>query len=120
MFAAIAAAVDPNALAGGSGEFLDHGGRDRLLPHTLGHRMGAVGVGLGLIADRLKADDAFLERRIVQIGDAGLDCVIEPLQPQICFGRQLVQFGDMFAPALGPLLATVEDRGQHFFEAFGL
>ena len=34
VFAAIAAAVDPDALAGGRGELLDHGGRDRLLPRA--------------------------------------------------------------------------------------
>jgi hypothetical protein len=53
LFAAIAAAVYPDALAGGPGELLHHGGRDRLVPHTLGHRLGAVGVDLGLIAYRL-------------------------------------------------------------------
>ncbi len=81
VFAAIAAAVDPDALAGGSGEFLDHGGRDRLLPRAFRHRLGAVGVGLGLIADCLQAGNALLQGRVVQVGDAGLDGVIEPLQP---------------------------------------
>ena len=41
MFAAIAASVDPDALAGGPGEFLDHGGRDRLLARAFRHRLGA-------------------------------------------------------------------------------
>ena len=120
MFAAIAAAVDPDALAGGPGEFLDHGGRDRLLARAFRHRLGAVGVGLGLIADRLQAGDALLQRRVVQVGDADLDGVIEPLEPQIGLGGALVQFGDMLAAAFGSLLAAVEHRGQHFFEAFGL
>jgi hypothetical protein len=80
MFAAIAA-VDPEALTGGCSEFLDHGGRDRPLARALSHRVGAIGVGLGLVADGVQADDALLERRIVQVGDAGLDGVIEPLQP---------------------------------------
>lgn len=31
VFTAIASAIDPDALAGGPGEFLDHCGRDRLL-----------------------------------------------------------------------------------------
>ena len=53
MLASVAAAVDPDALAGRSGEFLDHRGRDRLLARTFRHRQGAVGVGLRLIADRL-------------------------------------------------------------------
>ena len=81
VFAPIAAAVDPDALAGSPGEPLQHGGRDRLLPHTFGQRLGAVGVGLGLIADGLQACDALRERWVVQIGDASLDGVIEPLQP---------------------------------------
>jgi hypothetical protein len=61
VFAAIAAAVDPDALARGSGERLNDGGRDRLLPHTLCHRLGAVGVGPGLIAVALQAGDVLLQ-----------------------------------------------------------
>jgi hypothetical protein len=79
--AAIAAAVDPDTLAGRPGEFLDHGGGDRLLPGTFRHRLGAVGIGLGLIADRLQTGDALLQGRIVQIGDAGLDGVIQAFEP---------------------------------------
>ena len=60
------------------------------------------------------------KRRVVQIGDAGLDGVIEPLEPQVGLGGPLVQFGDMLAAALGALLAAVEHRGQHFFEPLGL
>ena len=51
MVAAIAAAVDPDALRAVTGEFLDQRGRDGLLSRTFRHRLGAVGVGLGLIAD---------------------------------------------------------------------
>ncbi len=117
MFAAIAAAVDPNALAGGSGEFLDHGGRDRLLPGAFRHRLGAVGVGLGLIANGLQAGDALLQGRVVQVRDAGLDGVIEPLEPKVGLGGALVQFGDMLAATFGSFLAAVEDGSQDFFEA---
>ncbi|WGJ15143.1 hypothetical protein QEV83_02210 [Methylocapsa sp. D3K7] len=109
MIAAIAAAFDPDPLAGRPRKLLDHGGRDCLLPRAFRHGLGVIGVGLGLIADRLEDGDSLLERRIVQIGDAGLDGVIEPLQPQFCFGRPLVQFGDMLAPAFGALLAAIED-----------
>ena len=120
MVAAIAATVDPDPLARRPGELLDHRGRDRLLPGAFHHRVGALGVGLGLIADRLQAGDALLQRRVVQIGDAGLDGVIEPLEPQVGLGGALVQFGDVLAAALGALLAAVEHRGQHFFEPLRL
>ena len=78
MFAPVAATVDPDALSGCHGEFLDHGGGDCLLPHGLGHRLGAVSVGAGLIADALQAGDALLQRRVAQVSYAGLDRVIEP------------------------------------------
>ncbi len=120
MFAAIAAAVDPDALLGSRGEFLDHGGRNRLLPHTLGHRLGAVGVCLGLIADGLQAGDALLQRGVVQIGNSVFDCIEEALEAQICVGGALVQFDEMLAPAFGTLLATVQHRRQHVFEPLGL
>jgi hypothetical protein len=79
MFAAIAA-VDPEALTGGCSEFLDHGGRDRPLARALSHRVGAIGVGLGLVADGVQADDALLERRIVQMGDTAAFWLIHALR----------------------------------------
>ncbi len=69
--ASVAAALDPDPLPRGPGELLDHRGRDRLLPCALRHRLGTLGVYLGLIADCLQASDALLQRRIVQVGDAG-------------------------------------------------
>ena len=89
-------------------------------PALSSHRLGALGVGLGLIADGLQAGDAVLQRRVVQIGDAVLDGVVEPLEPQVGLGGALVQFGDVLAAALGALLAAVEDRGQHFLQPLGL
>ena len=120
MIAAIAAAFNPDPLAGRPGELLDHGGRDCLLPRAFRHRLCALGVGLGLIADRLQASDALLQRRVVQVGDTGLDGVIEPLETQIGLGGALVQFSNMLAAAFGPLLAAVEHGGQHFFKPFRL
>jgi hypothetical protein len=114
VFAAIAASFDSDALAGTPGEFLDHRGRDRLLPRAFRHRLGAVGIGLGLIADRFQAHDALLQRRVFQAGDAALDGVVQPLEPQICLGGALVQFRDVFAPTFGSFLAAVENRGEHF------
>jgi len=88
---------------------LDHLRRDCLLSRRFQHRGGARGIGLSLVADRLEARDALLQRRVVEIGDAGLDGVIEPFQPQIGFGCALVQLGDVLAAAPGALLPTVED-----------
>ena len=79
MVAPIAAAVDLDAFTCRPGERLDHLRRDRLLTRRLQDRDGTRGVGLRLVADRLEARDALLERRVVEIGDAGLDGVIEPL-----------------------------------------
>ena len=67
--------------AGGAGELLDHAGRDNLLSRTFRHHLGAVGVGMGLIADALQASDTVLQRRVVQINDTVFDGVIEPLEP---------------------------------------
>ena len=120
VFAAVAAAVHPDALAGRPGELLDHGGGDRLLPHAFRHRMGAVGVGLGLVAGGFQSGDALLQGRVVQISDAAFDGVVEALEPQIGLGRALVQFGNVLAAAFGALLASVEHRGQDFFEPIGL
>jgi len=57
VFSPVSAAVDAYPLSGGPGECLDHGGRDRLLPRAFRHRLGAVGIGLGLIAYGLEAGD---------------------------------------------------------------
>ena len=70
----------------------------------LEHRPGALGAGLSVIADGLEAVDAVLERRIVQIGDARFDGVIEALEASFRFRRATVQLGDMLALALGSLL----------------
>jgi hypothetical protein len=76
-------------------------------------------VSLRLIPSRLEADDAFLERWIVQIGHGRLDRVIDPFQAQLGLGRPLVQFGDMFAAAFGMVLPAVDDRGQHLLQPLG-
>ena len=91
-----------------------------MLPDVLQHGRGALGVGLRLIADRLQAGDALLQRRVVQVGDAGLDGVVEPLEAQVGFGGPLVQLGDVLAAALGALLPAVEDGGQHLLEPLRL
>ena len=51
--------------------------RDDLLP-ALRSRLRPLCVRLGQVSDRLLLADAILERRIVQIGDAALEGVVEP------------------------------------------
>ena len=88
MFAAIAATVDPNALTGYQGEFLDHGGGDCLLPLAFRHRLGAIRVGLGLITDGFQAGNALLQGRVIQIGGAlGEDRSWADDRPRECGGR---------------------------------
>ncbi|HEY3917222.1 MAG TPA: hypothetical protein VGL83_05495 [Stellaceae bacterium] len=73
-----------------------------------------------LVADRLEARDALLQPRVVEIGDAGLDGIIEPFESQAGFGRPLVQFGDVLAAALGSFLPAVENGRQHLLEPLRL
>src|SRR5579872_6397944 len=120
MIAAVTAAIDPDPLARRPGEPLDHLWRDRLLTRRLQHRGGTCGVGLRLVADRFEACDTLLQHWVVEIGDAGLDGVIEPLEPQVGLGRALVQLGDMLAAALGALLPAIEDRRQHLLDPLRL
>src|SRR5262245_48690386 len=56
--AAIAAAFEPDAPARRAGEGAEHLRRDRLAPRVLKHGLGALGIGLGLIANDLEAVDA--------------------------------------------------------------
>ncbi|WP_294028341.1 hypothetical protein [Sphingopyxis sp.] len=44
------------------------------------HSLRPVGVGPRLIAENLEAGNTLLERGVLQIGDARLDGVIEPLE----------------------------------------
>jgi hypothetical protein len=74
---------------------------------------------LRLVADRLQARDALLQRRVAEIGDAGLDRVIKAFQAQVCLGGSLVQLGDVLAAALSAFLPAIEDGGQDFLEPLG-
>ncbi|MDO5614495.1 MAG: hypothetical protein Q4G14_14800 [Paracoccus sp. (in: a-proteobacteria)] len=65
MVAAIAAAFQPDTVAGGCGKRAQHLRRHRLLPRVLKHGLCPVCVGLGLIADGLEAVDAVFQRRVV-------------------------------------------------------
>ena len=80
MIAAIAAAREANALAGFLGENGDMVRRDRHA-ETLGGLAGALGVGPGLIGGDFQFGNALPQSGIVEVGDARLDGVIEPLEP---------------------------------------
>jgi len=84
-----------------------------LLGRAFQSGLSAHGVGLGLIPDRLQFSDALLQAGVAEIGDTGLDGVIEPLEPKVCFRGTLVQLGDMLAPPLGALLAAVQHGGEN-------
>ncbi len=51
--------------------------------------------GTQMVTGRLLAHDALLRRRVVGIGNARLDGVIDPLARQAGLGGPLVQFGDL-------------------------
>jgi hypothetical protein len=64
----------------GFGEGAHHLRGNGIFAGVLKHGLGALGIGLRLIADGLEAVDTVLERRVVQVGDARLDGVVEALE----------------------------------------
>ncbi|MDO5631445.1 MAG: hypothetical protein Q4G22_06365 [Paracoccus sp. (in: a-proteobacteria)] len=82
MVAAIAAAFQPDTLAGCRGELSQHLRRHRLLAGVLEHGLRPLCIGLGLITDGLEAVDTIFQRRVVQIGNTCLDGVIKPFEAQ--------------------------------------
>jgi hypothetical protein len=89
---AVAAAVDPDALAGDPGEFPDHRRCDRILAGAVERGLGTLSVGLRLIAQRFKTLYAVPERGVVETGDTRLDRIVNPFEPQIGLGCASVQF----------------------------
>src|SRR3546814_5047763 len=73
-----------------------------------------------LIAKNLETGDPLLERRVVQIGDACLDGVIEPLEARFRFGGLPLQRGDMLTAALGLILATAENAAKQLLQTVGV
>ena len=120
MVAAVTTAFEAEALASGFGEGADHLRRDGLGAGVVEHGLGALGVGLRLVPDSLETLDPILERRIVDVGHARLDGVVEAFQAQFRFGGALVQLGDMLAAALGLLLPAVKHTGEDGFKPLGL
>ena len=61
--------------------------------------------------------DTFL--RVAEIGDTGLDGVVEPLETEVSLRGALVELGDMLAPPLSALLAAVQHGGESFLQPLG-
>ncbi len=82
MVAAIAASIDPHPLTSRPGEPGKQRSCDRM-PGALKRGLGAFGVDLGLIPDRLEAGDTLAQVWVTQIGYAALDRIVKPLEPRI-------------------------------------
>jgi hypothetical protein len=102
------------------GEGAHHLRGNGLAAGVLKHGLGAHGIGLRLIADSFQAVDAVLKRRVVQVGDARLDGVVEALEARFGFRRTPVQFANVLMLALGPLLSPVEHGGEDRFQPLRL
>ena len=70
MVAAITTPFKADTPPRGFGEVAHHLRGNGLAAGVLKHGLGALGIGLRLIADGLEAVDAVLERRVVEFGDA--------------------------------------------------
>ncbi|WP_242445898.1 hypothetical protein [Sphingopyxis lindanitolerans] len=119
MVAAIAAFLISHPLARGAGELRQHVRRDRLPALCAEQGRHALGVGLCLIARRLERRDALLEIRVVHVGNPVLDCIIEPLQPQLRLRGSLVEFGDMGTLARRLFLPPIQNGRQDGFQSLG-
>jgi len=75
--AAIAAAFQPDTLAGRAGEGSDHIGGDGLIAGIIERGLSALGVCAGLFSNCLEAGDALFQAGGVKVGDARLDGVKE-------------------------------------------
>ncbi|WP_030540348.1 MULTISPECIES: hypothetical protein [Alphaproteobacteria] len=120
MIPPIAALAAPDAFACATRKSPDHGRGDGAVAGAVEQGLRPVGVGPGLIADDLEAGDAFLERRVVKIGDARLDGVVEALEAQFRFGRAPLQFGDVVPATLGLIVATAEHGAKQVLQPVGI
>ena len=66
MVAAVSSSFKPDILPRGFGEGAHHLRGNGLAAGVLKHGLGALGIGLRLIADGLQAVDTVFERRVVQ------------------------------------------------------
>ncbi|MDG5972165.1 hypothetical protein JAGODDHD_02927 [Sphingomonas paucimobilis] len=120
MIPPIAALVTANALPRAACKPFDHRRTKGAVAGAFEQGLRPVGVSPRLIAKNLKTGDALLERRVVQIGDACLDGVIEPLEARFRFGRLPLQRGDVFATAFRLILAATEDAAKQLLQPSGI
>jgi hypothetical protein len=85
-------------------------------PEPIQRTLGPLSVSTGLIADGFQFNNAILQHRVGEIGNAVLDRVVEPLELGVRFGRSLAQCGNVCRLPLGPLPAAVEHGGQDLLE----
>jgi hypothetical protein len=74
--AAVAAPIDPHPVPGRLSELAKHLRRDGMMGRAFEHGLRPLGIGLGLIPSRVEADNAILQRRIVQIGHTRVNSII--------------------------------------------
>ena len=108
----IAAPFEPHPIAGSTGECVEHIGRDRLIARAIERQLNALRIGGCLIPDGLQSCHALLQRRIIQIGQAGFDSVIEAIEPLIGFRDSPVEFSKLLAAPLCPILPAVEKAAE--------
>lgn len=87
--AAIASTVQAHPLPGGLGEGFQHFGCDAAVGCAVEQRASAVRIGPGLIAGSLECGDSVLEVGVIQIGNAGLNGIVETFQPLVCLSGPL-------------------------------
>ncbi|MGB3866950.1 MAG: hypothetical protein WBA29_15115 [Xanthobacteraceae bacterium] len=116
----IAAALEAQPGAGGVGKVVDHVEADGLTAGAVERRLGSLGVGLGLIPNRLEAGDALFRHPVVLIDHTGLDGVKEPVDPLVGLGDPLVKFGEVFAATFRAVLAAFEKTGKDGLQPLGL
>lgn len=83
MVAAVAAALEADALARCLGEGADHLRGDGLGAGVVEQGLGALGIDLRLIADDLEAVDAVFQGRIVDVGHSRLNGVVDAPLPAL-------------------------------------
>jgi hypothetical protein len=58
-------------------------------PEPVQRTFAPLSVGAGLVSGGLQLGDAVFQQRVGEIGNAILDCVVEPLELGVRFGRAL-------------------------------
>ncbi|WP_288948332.1 hypothetical protein, partial [uncultured Paracoccus sp.] len=84
------------------------------------HSLRAVGIDSRLITDDLEIGYPLLESGIIQVRNAHLDGIIEPLEARFRFGGLPLQRRDVFAAALGLILAAAKDAAKQLLQTGGI